>query len=320
MNFSNQVKALLQQDIESMATLRHLFVAHPDSDMTRNRKINFQSALSFILSMEKDTMDMELLKFYGLSKKIPTPSAFYQQRQKLKTELFPYLLNLFNSHFPPKLYGDILPIACDGSEFNIFLDPGNPDTYFEPNGKSNRGFNLIHVTALYDILNRQYLDAVIQPGKKKNEYKAICEMADQFQCKKQYKPLFIADRGFGSYNFYAHAIRNGIFFLVRVKDLNALRLLGAEDFQSGDIDISLERILTRSHSKKKCLQPDKGNEYRCLEANVNFDFLPVGSLGEYTLRLRFVRFQIADGAYENLVTNLPENHSLDNLKTFYHLR
>ena len=107
MNFSKQVKALLTQDIENMAVSKHLFVSNPGSDMTRNRKICFQSVVSFILSMEKDSTDMELLKFYDFSKQTPTPSAFYQQRQKLKTEIFPYLLKQFNSHFSSKLYGTL---------------------------------------------------------------------------------------------------------------------------------------------------------------------------------------------------------------------
>ena len=53
----------------------------------------------------------------------------------------------------------------------------------------------------------------------------ICELADCYPVRDN-KVLFIADRGFGSYNFYAHAKENGLFYLVRVKDLNIVRLLG----------------------------------------------------------------------------------------------
>jgi transposase len=39
-------------------------------------------------------------------------------------------------------------------------------------------------------------------------------------------PIFIADRGMSSYNCYAHAVENGVFFIIRTKDLNIQRLLG----------------------------------------------------------------------------------------------
>ena len=39
-------------------------------------------------------------------------------------------------------------VACDGSVADIFRDEKDTETYFEPNNKSPRGFNQIHINAL----------------------------------------------------------------------------------------------------------------------------------------------------------------------------
>ena len=53
--------------------------------------------------------------------------------------------------------------------------PNDPNTFFEPNGKSTRGFNQVHINAFYSILDRRFTNLVIQPGRKRNEYAAFCE-------------------------------------------------------------------------------------------------------------------------------------------------
>ena len=51
-----------------------------------------------------------------------------------------------------------------------------------------------------------------------------------------------------------------------------------------------------------------------------FDFI-TDSCPEYPMRLRVVRFQIAEGVYENIITNLPSDEfSLEQIKHIYHLR
>jgi len=321
MAYSNQVKSLLLNDIQKMAESPEKFAVHPEIDFTRNRKINLSSLLTFLLAMRNESTGMELIEFSGYSTNAPSVSAFYQQRRKLSPEALPHLLSSFNSHFSPKTYRGLQLIACDGSSFNIHRDPTDQDTFYEANGKSTRGFNLIHVVPFYDILSRRYLDAIIQPGRKKNEYKAVCELTDRLKLAPDYKPLIIVDRGLGSYNFYAHAFQKGVHFLARIKDLNACRLLGLKSLPEGEMDQNLERILTRSMAKKNWQHPEKADEYRHLSSEVAFDFLPPKGKGEYIIQLRFLRVKISDGNYENLVTSLPrESFSIDDIKDLYHLR
>ena len=63
------------------------------------------------------------------------------------------LLHTFNGMLSKKLYnGKYQFIACDGSAVDIFRNPDDPDTFFEPNGKSTWEFNQIRRKPAQDHL------------------------------------------------------------------------------------------------------------------------------------------------------------------------
>lgn len=320
MTFADYVKSLLLSDISSIAQNPKPFVNNPDRDFTRKRKISMQDLIEFYICMESGNLQHELLKYFHFSSDTATVSAFHQQRGKLKPETFLYLLKQFNRHFQPETYkGSYRLIACDGSEFNIFLNENDADSYFPPSGKSKRGFNMLHTIPLYDILSKAYLDVELQPIRKKNEFRAFCNLIDRFEYNEKIKPIFIADRGFCSYNVFAHAIENQAYFLIRAKEVYISRLL-AEDISNREFDISLQRIFCRTHSKKKYRHPECADLYKYVCANIDFDYISKEN-PEYTMLLRVVRFKLSNGIYENIITNLPENEfPPDQIKTLYNLR
>ena len=60
--------------------------------------------------------------------------------------------------------------------------------------------------------------------------------------------------------------------------------------------------------------------YRYICKAVPFDFI-TDSHPEYHIRLRVIRFRLADGIYENIITNLPaDEFSLEQIKHIYQLR
>jgi len=319
MTYQEQVKSQLWAAIHEMSECPERFAKNPGADFTRKRKLDFENLLRFLVSMESGTTGHELLKYFGFDLNTISNSAFYQQREKLLPEAFPYLLRQFNSRFPLETYrGKYNLVACDGCEFNIARNPDDPDTFHPPNGKSTKGFNMLHTVSLYDILGKRYLDCVIQPGRRKNEFRAICDLVDRYAYGGI--PIFIADRGFPSYNFFAHAKEKSVLFLVRAKDVNVRRLLNLEALPDR-LDNDVEIILSRSQSAKKRKRPDLAEQYRYISPNVAFDYIGRGSGGEYPLSLRIVRFEIADGSFENIVTNLPaDEFSVDEIKRLYWLR
>ncbi len=63
-----------------------------------------------------------------------------------------------NQHYG-KLFKGYRLIACDGSDINIAHNTTDSETYFK-SGKS-KGFNQLHLNAVYDLLNKTYTDIVI---------------------------------------------------------------------------------------------------------------------------------------------------------------
>lgn len=319
MSFAQKVKSALWQIVDDMSCNISPFVKNPGKDFTRKSRLGFIQLLRFLLCMESGCINHELLKYFNFNPdEAPTASAFIQQRAKLLPEAFRHIFRQLNFQFPTKGFlGNYSLIAADGSEFNIARNPRDASTFHPASGRSKKGFNSIHTISLYDLLSKRYLDVTVQPGRLKNEFAALCRLIDRYRyggC-----PIFIADRGFSSYNVFAHALEKGAYFAIRAKDINTKRLLGISCL-SGQLDQWADVILTRSNSKKKRRHPELASCYRYICKAVPFDFI-TDSCPEYCMRLRVVRFEIAEGVYENIITNLPTGEfSLEQIKHIYHLR
>ena len=319
MTYSNLMKQMLMASIDKLSKTPENFAVHPDKDFTRNRKIGFHDFLLLLLTMEDDCLKEELYHFFGRTDETPSKAAFYHQRAKLKDNALWELLQIFNQKLQPTLYRNRYRlIACDGSVADIFRDEKDKETYFEPNNKSPRGFNQIHINALYSILDKRFLDVLVQPARKRNEYSAFCEMVDRV--KSGYPTIYIADRGYASYNDFAHVLEKQQYFLIRCTDVKTSRLLGFPLEDVREIDFHVDRILCRSKAKKNLKHPELLENYRYVCKDVPMDFISETST-EYLLSLRIVRIEIAPGIYENLITNLPDiEFDMDDLKELYHLR
>jgi hypothetical protein len=99
-------------------------------------------------------------------------------------------------------------------------------TFYPTSGKSKRGFNSLHAVSLYDLLSKRHLNVIVQPGRLKNKFAALCQLIDRYLYGGG--PIFVADRGFASYNVFAHTLDKGCFFVIRAKDLNLKRLLAVD--------------------------------------------------------------------------------------------
>lgn len=273
MSFAQQVKNRLLDIISEMATHPQDFSKHPQSDFSRNRKLDFSTLLHLIISMEAGTVRDELLKFFSYDKHTASNSAFFQQRAKLTDGALPYLFHAFNNLYPCSLYkGRYQLLAADGSSFTFTRNPLDPDSYFAPDGKTTDGYNQVHVVPLFDLLSKRYADCVVQPIRKKNEFRALCSLIDRNQSAPGLTSIFIAGRGFHSLNVFAHAIEHNSYFIIRAADIKMQRLPGSDLPAGGDsFDIQIHRILTRTNSKKKRLHPELPEQYRFICRKVAFD-------------------------------------------------
>ena len=314
------IKAMLLTTLNEIAADPSKYAVKPGKDFTRNRKMGFHDTIMMLLTMEADCIKEELYRYYGRTPTAPSKSAFYKQRRKLNENALANLLFMFNAKLTKKLYnGKYQFIACDGSAVDIFRNPDDPDTFFEPNGKSTRGFNQVHINAFYSILDRRFTNLVIQPGRKRNEYAAFCEMVDAAGSNEP-STVYFADMGYASYNNFAHVIENGQFFLIRCNDKKLCGILGRPVDGLREMDCHVDRILTRTQSKKKFSRPEFSDRYRYTCAAVPMDYLDE-TRKEYDISLRVVRFEIEPGSFENIITNLPDmEFDFEEFKDLYHMR
>ena len=95
----------------------------------------------------------------------------------------------------------------------------------------------------------------------------------------------------------------GQFFAIRCTDAKTEKLLGFSLESVRELDYHVDRILSRSQSKKTRLHPELDEQYRFVCKNVPFDFITDDN-PEYKLSLRIVRIEISEGCYENIITKL----------------
>ena len=321
MSYSIWLKGKLLSIIEEMDRAPWLFARDPPKDFSRVRKWSLSETIRFTISMEGKAVRDELLEYFDYSAGAPTNSSFNQRRAQILPEAFEYVFHEFNRvSYTENLYRGYRLLACDGSDLNIAHNPEDPTTYFQ-SLPGTKGFNQIHLNALYDLRSRTYVDAVIQPARFENENQAMCDMIDRYHGHP--KTVFIADRGYECYNILAHAQEKGLFYLIRIKDISSKggiasslvrRLPSAPDC----FDESLIIRLTRRQTNVVKAEPD---QYRFIPQNTHFDFLDLHSPATYEINTRIVRFPISDDSYECILTNLPQSDfSLEEIRNLYHMR
>ncbi len=224
---SKEVKATLWNLIDEISLDLSDYAVNPDKDFTRKKNWDFPTMIKFIISMESQPLKNELHKYFGYTTDCPTNASFNQRRAQIKAEAFRHLFEIFTAQYnnKPSLFNGYRLIACDGSDINIAHDSNDEETYF-PHG-DGKGYNQLHLNAMYDLLDRIYTD-IIQPARKENEHKAFCDMVDRYTGTE--KSVFIVDRGYESYNNLAHVMEKGEFFLFRSKNINSSGILsGSKD-------------------------------------------------------------------------------------------
>lgn len=174
-----------------------------------------------------------------------------------------FLFHEFNQSFNNyKTHKGYRLLAVNGSALSIAHNPNDSSTYFQttPNVK---GFNLLHLNAMHDLCNKIYVDTIVQPGKEKNEYKALTDMIDCSKAAK--KVIIIADRGYKSYNVFAHIEQKGWKYVIRVKDVKSTGIASSLKLADKDeIDQKVNFVLTRKQKNEVKAQPEL---YKFLKRN-----------------------------------------------------
>ncbi len=317
------VKKALNDTIQEVTDIKWLFSVRPGKDNTRDRKFPFQKMLSAILAFRGGTLHREIMDFFGLDPSIGTSSAFIQGRAKILPEAFEFLFRSFTDEIDEnKLYHGLRLLAVDGSDLQIAANPYDPDSFF-PGVDGQKAYNLLHINAMYDLLQHTYVDAIVQKRRCSDESGALTDMVDRSSIE---NALLLADRGYEAYNNLAHMQEKGWKYLIRIKDNTTGITSGLTLPKASEFDIPFSIKLTRKQTNEvKELLKDK-NHYKHVTSSQRFDYLPEKSRKHdpaafYTLSFRIVRFPISDTQCETIITNLDaESFPLEEIKRLYAMR
>jgi len=316
--YAKTIKSRLENIIKNITENSHLYVKNPEKDFTRNRKLSFGEMFKILLSISGNSLKKELMEYFSYDiKKITTTSAFIQQREKIKLEAFQELFEKFTEQFDkPKTHKGYRLLAVDGSSFCISRNANDEKTYIK-NGKDSKGYNFVHLNALYDLKNRIYVGALIQKGRELNEKQALIDIVKDSNVGG--KVIVIADRNYESYNIFENIKEKNWNYVIRLKDIESTGISSSLVLPKTEIfDEEINLLITRRQTKEI---KNNRKKYKFLPKNSNFDYLSYGEKGIYPMNFRIVRFPITEGKYEVLVTNLPNNDfSIEELKELYHMR
>lgn len=314
----NYPKTLKRKRLDTICQIREelpKYTVDSKRDFTRNRKLPFETLCRTILSMSGQSLNVELQRQFHYDPTSATTSAFVQQRGKLLPTVFEEILRRFiYQNRPARRWNGYTLLVVDSSRVQIPSSIHDKATYFNST-KDGRGYNLLHLNALYDLESQLYLDAIIQNGQEAHESQALVELADQSGLTEPV--ILIANRGYEAYNNRAHIEKKGWKYLIRIKDkqgiLSGLRLPDAPEFDAV-FRYSLSKRLTNRIRR----EPQK---YSWLPSNVHFDYVKDASDDLYPISFRMVRFAIKEGLYEAVITNLPADQFPPSLlRELYHKR
>ena len=315
--YSTQIKQKLIHTIKEMSRHPQDFVQNPKKDFTRHRKLSFECMMNFILAMNGNSLYTELMSYFNYDIKTASTSAFIQQRSKIRPDAFKYLFQQFTASYDNyKSFKGYRLLAVDGSTFNIAHNPNDAKTYIK-SSTAKKGYNSLHLNALYDLTNKLYIDAQIQPIRELNERQALIDMVVHSPF--QDPVILVADRGYESYNTFAHLEEKGWNDVIRVKDIKSKSIVSSLDLPDSDeFDTTIHLTLTRKQTNEVKSNP---HHYKFLPNHARFDHFDLKETQFYKLSFRVVRFKLTEDTYETLITNLePDEFSKEALKEIYAMR
>lgn len=312
------VKALLISKIMECAKLKDQFVNRPGKDFSRKRALTFESVLTLLLKFSGMALQNEISSYFvplpGKKVPVPTKSAFIQQRNKLLPEAGYMLFRSFSLSLTNMLtFRGYRLMAADGS--NVSIPRNDKETDYSCNtGMGRKSFNMLHINCLFDVLNRVFVDCIIDPGLHAGERAALAIMTARLSDPEN--TIIVADRGYEGFNCIAHLLKCGVKFAVRAKDIDSNGFLTTLHLlEDGTFDIVIKKKLVLAIPKGQKENP----EYVKVKRE-NFDYLDSSS-DYYEMEFRVVRVQLPNGTYECIVTNLSrEEFSAEDLREMYCLR
>lgn len=267
---------------------------------TRERKLPFKTVMQLLLRKSVKPLQLILNEWTDYLDYEISSSALSQARQKLKHTAF---IELHKKCVVEVMYGEgnynrykgHRLLAIDGTSLRL----PNTEELREEFGlivhmseKKKLASNQVEAKALfiYDVLNEIPVSADLFPGRT-NELKASRSQLKTLQ----EQDILIADRGYGSYRFFAEIIEKEADFIIRCKD----------------------KTFKRHHG----LLQSKRRKENIVEIPAPIAVLKEGLL-PLKLKIRFIRIELDNGEVEILATSLlnTKKFPYSDFKSLYYKR
>lgn len=197
-------------------------------------------------------------------------------------------------------------------------------------GGAAKFYNMAHLHAIYDVVNKIYVDAIVTPKAIVNGKSSAMDIGERAVANRMIdryngsKAILTADRGYPGYNLLEHVNRNSnMEFLIRVPNKNTFKEI--TELPLADIDKVIE-VTVSTKSMQHCKiygyrHVDGPSPFGKDKKKVTWDF----GNEPCKIRYRVVRFKIADRGdesdWETIVTSLTRfQFSVKDIKELYHMR
>ena len=210
----NPIKKL-QTILKEMETHKSQYVAEPQKDFSRNRKVSFYDMMWFLLFIGANSMSEEIRRSFNHKDfSYISEAAILKSRNKIKISAFEQLLRKFNDTLEnPKEYRGYRVLALDGSDFSSLY---SAQSEYATISNQYGGANRMHVNFAYDILNKNFFDCVIEAKNKADERKGAIKMLSSLA--ESEKILAIMDRGYDGLKVFEHCNRiENLSYLIRIR-------------------------------------------------------------------------------------------------------
>lgn len=198
------------------------------------------------------------------------------------------------------------------------------EDYNKPRLIDYKGYNHMHLNGFVDVINKAFLDIVIQPGQKPDERQAFHMMLDHFSPDNPQKYIVTADRGYESYDLLFHCELKNLNYVFHVKAPSSSKSLLSyyatelpDDLE--EFDVTMKRYFTDKATKA---MKDQSEVYRYINPSKNtphfYELLDRDKRHLYFMQFRVVKIKTAENTYEYLITNLPHSFTMDDIKECYH--
>ena len=265
------------------------------TDFTRNRKMDYEKLIHYILNKKGLSTNMEINNFFNKINEDTDMSAqaLLDQRLKLKPEVFvelneDYLKGFYSEYRETdvKNYKGYILKAIDGTDFEIPNTEKSKDAFGRVKAKEGESIPRTSVSMCYDVLNGYIIDVIPEKYRANEIYMAKRHMRKDQQITENYNSDYIMDRNYVSFDFLAFLQKREIKFLSRLN----LGYYTKETENMKTKDEIVEIAHTKERMKRKYFEDEETREYA----------------KENKIEVRILKYVLKTGEEEYLITNLKE--------------